>query len=89
MNSLETGSCETSKMNIFFENIYQNMHCMKSVQTRSYFWSVFSCIRTEYGEIRSKRIRFSHDSRIGLSDLRELKFKQFQKSVKIQFVDVV
>ena len=26
-------------------------HCVKSVQIRSYFWSVFSCIRTEYGEI--------------------------------------
>ena len=24
-------------------------HCVKSVQMRSYFWSVFSCIRTEYG----------------------------------------
>ena len=24
-------------------------HCVKSVQIRSYFWSVFSCIRTEYG----------------------------------------
>ena len=23
--------------------------CVKSVQVRSYFWSVFSCIRTEYG----------------------------------------
>ena len=28
-------------------------HCMKSVQIRSYFWSVLSRIRTEYGEIRS------------------------------------
>ena len=27
-------------------------HCMKSVQIRSFFWSVFSRIRTEYGEIR-------------------------------------
>ena len=26
-------------------------HCVKSVQIRSYLWSVFSCIRTEYGEI--------------------------------------
>ena len=26
-------------------------HCVKSVQIRSFFWSVFSCIRTEYGEI--------------------------------------
>ena len=24
-------------------------HCMKSVQMRSYFWFVFSCIRIEYG----------------------------------------
>ena len=29
-------------------------HCEKSVQIRSYFWSVFSCIRTEYGDLRSK-----------------------------------
>ena len=24
-------------------------HCVKSVQTRSYFWSVFSCIPEKYG----------------------------------------
>ena len=30
-------------------------HCVKSVQIRSFFWSVFSRIRTEYGEIRSMR----------------------------------
>ena len=29
-------------------------HCVKNVQIRSYFWSVFSCIRTEYGDLRSK-----------------------------------
>ena len=29
------------------------IHCVKIVQIRSYFWSVFSLIRTEYGEIRS------------------------------------
>ena len=28
-------------------------HCVKSVQIGSFFWSVFSRIRTEYGEIRS------------------------------------
>ena len=27
---------------------------MKSVQTRSYFWSVFSCIQTEYGDLLRK-----------------------------------
>ena len=26
-------------------------HCVKSIQIQSFFWSVFSCIRTEYGEI--------------------------------------
>ena len=30
----------------------KDSHCEKSVQIRSYFWSVFSCILTEYGEIR-------------------------------------
>ena len=25
------------------------IHCVKTVQIRSYFWSVFSCIWTEYG----------------------------------------
>ena len=28
-------------------------HCVKSVQVRSFFWSVVSRIRTKYGEIRS------------------------------------
>ena len=32
---------------------YGSMHCVKSVQIRSFFWSVFSCIQIEYGEIRS------------------------------------
>ena len=33
---------------------YAVFHCVKSVQIRSFFWSVFSCIRTEYGDLRSK-----------------------------------
>ena len=32
-------------------------HCVKSVQIRIYFWLVFSCIWTEYGEIWSLRIQ--------------------------------
>ena len=27
---------------------------MKSIQIRSYFWSVFSCIRNEYGDLLRK-----------------------------------
>ena len=43
-------------------------HCMKSVQIRSFFWSVFSWIRTEYEEILrisqySARIRKSTDQK--------------------------
>ena len=28
-----------------------NIRSVKSVQIRSYLWSVFSCIRTEYGDL--------------------------------------
>ena len=34
---------------ILFKNHENFVHCVKSVQIRSYFWPVFSCIRTEYG----------------------------------------
>ena len=30
-------------------------HCVKSVQTYNFFWSVFSCIRAEYGKIRTRK----------------------------------
>ena len=30
-------------------------HCVKSVQIRSFFWSVFSCIRTEYSKKRTRK----------------------------------
>ena len=30
------------------------VHCVKSIEIRSFFWSVFSCNRTEYGDLRSK-----------------------------------
>ena len=30
-----------------------NVHCVKRVQIRSFSWSVYSCIRTEWGKIRS------------------------------------
>ena len=33
--------------------LHVNFHCVKNVQIRSFFWSVFSRIRTEYGEIQS------------------------------------
>ena len=36
------------------EFCWEHKHWVKSVQIRSYFWSVFSCVRTEYGDLRSK-----------------------------------
>ena len=30
-------------------------HCVKSVQIMNFFWSVFSCISTKYGKIRTRR----------------------------------
>ena len=44
---------------IFFLNTSNNLnidHCVKSVKIWSFFWSLFSRIRTEYGEI--SRIQF-------------------------------
>ena len=31
------------------------LHCVKSVQIRSFFWSVFSCIQSEYRKIRTRK----------------------------------
>ena len=31
-----------------------SQHCVKSIQVRSYFWSVFSCIQSEYRKIRTR-----------------------------------
>ena len=42
----------------------KNTDCVKSVQIRGYFWSVFSCVRTEYRKIRTRnKSVFGHISR--------------------------
>ena len=39
----------------FLDSIFQlPLHFVKSVQIRSFFWSLFSCIRTEYGDLLRK-----------------------------------
>ena len=51
----------------FFQN---NFHCVKNVQIRSFFWSLFSCIWTEYRKIRTrKNTVFGHFSRSGILKL--------------------
>ena len=37
-------------------NFYLNLHCVRSVQRRSFFCSVVSCIRTEYGDLLSQSL---------------------------------
>ena len=36
----------------FYDKIISVCHCVKSIQMRRIFWSLFSCIRTEYREIQ-------------------------------------
>ena len=36
-------------------------HCVKSVQIRSFLWSVFSRIRTEYGPEKTPYLDTFHD----------------------------
>ena len=33
---------------------WSQIHCVESVQIRSFFWSVFPCIRTKYRDLQSK-----------------------------------
>ena len=42
------------KVLYIFYIFMQDQHCVKSVQIQSFFWSVFSCIRTEYGDLLRK-----------------------------------
>ena len=52
-------------VNDFFRNGKFNCymyHCVKSVQIRSFFWSVFPCIRAYYTELRVKISVFGHFS---------------------------
>ena len=36
------------------QNKIKSKRCAKSAQIRSYFWSVFSCIQSEYRKIRTR-----------------------------------
>ena len=36
------------------KNFEYEVHCVRSVQMRTFFWSVYSCIRTEYRDLLLK-----------------------------------
>ena len=69
LNSQMTADFEQLKEVFFFViKIVQycewKLHCMKSVQIRSYFWSVFSCIQSKYRKIQTRNNSvFGHFSR--------------------------
>ena len=47
-------------------------HCVESFQIKKFFWSVFSCVLTEYGKIRTRKNsvfeQFSHSVHPYISD---------------------
>ena len=62
-----------------YRSSHQRYHCMKSVQIRIYFWSVFPYIQSEYSKIRTRNNSvFGHFLR-GVSYKRScsLKFRKF------------
>ena len=54
-----------------------NIHCVKSVQIRSIFWPVFSCIRTRKNSV------FGHFSRSDLGVNRLLKKEAYKKAAAV------
>ena len=40
----------------------QSNPCMKILQMWSFFWSIFSCIRTEYGDILRKSVQIEENT---------------------------
>ena len=41
----------------------QYIHCVKSIQIWNFFWSLFSCIQSEYRKIPTRSSAFGHFSR--------------------------
>ena len=52
---------------IIYKSQYHARHCVKSVQIRSFFWSVFSRIWTEYGPEKTPYLDTFHRERYSKS----------------------
>ena len=52
--SEHTSQTNIARLSLFTDLPFHNFHCEKSAQIWSLFWSVFFCIWTEYGNLRSK-----------------------------------
>ena len=63
-------------------------HCVKSFQIRSYFWSVFFCIWTEYTKIRTRNNSvFGHFSR-SVEDLERADSQEAYASCNVYMQDL-
>ena len=56
------------------------MHFVKSVQIRSFFWSVFSRIRTGYGKIWTRKTRYLDTFHTAVPDQKLLMIHRVLKS---------
>ena len=63
------------------------LHCVKSVQIRSFFWSRFSCIQSEYRKIRTTKNSVFGRSPPPPSLFRNLSV--FWQNVSVKFLDVM
>ena len=60
MNAKFIFQCAITQKNL---RVAISTHYVKSVQIRSYFWSIFFCIRAEYGNIiHMSHITYPHDT---------------------------
>ena len=74
--------CPSDAKSIFLSFFQIDIHCVKSDQIRSFFQSIFSCIRTEYRKIRTrKNSLFEHFSRSDFSNLQRQSQSQSFKNL--------
>ena len=64
------------------------LHCVKSVQIWSYFWSVFSCIRAEYKKIWTRKISVFWHFSCSIVRLREYDCKPYNFFLILAFLIV-
>ena len=65
-------------------------HCVKSVQIRSFFWSVFSCIRTKYRfypvNLRIQFVRIQENIEINSVFRHFTQYQYFEREIVFVFV---
>ena len=55
---MQTVYCNNDKQFRSQSNFRLVNHCVKSVQIRRFFWSVFSCIQSEYRKIQTRKLLY-------------------------------